>query len=404
MRVLQLHHEHAGPGGAMDVLVHERALLEAAGHEVDQYTMPPAEQSGLPAWRAGAKAVWNIEASRDVTKRVRDFQPDVVHAHTPFPLMSPAVFRAAKGEGVPTLATLHSFRYVCVEATCFRDGHICEDCVGRTVKWPAVRHRCYHGNAAASGALALSLLVHRVAGTFDHSIDRYLALTGFARDLMVRDGFPADKVGVKANSVPEPATFPAEETTAGEPYLVFAARLVALKGVRTILEAWRRLPDPTLRLVVAGDGELADDVRRAADADPRIEFRGWLDQDSLTGLMAGAVATVVPSEWYEAGPPLTLIRSLSVGTPVIASDLENICADLVADEAGTTFRTADAVSLAEVVNRVWQGRREAGPLRERCRQSFERRYSPQVGLERLVAEYERLVDGPPRRGSTRADQ
>lgn len=394
MRVLQLHNHHAGPGGAMEVLAHEAALLEAAGHQVDQYTLPPAEQSGLPAWRAGAKAVWNIEAARDVTKRVQDFRPDVVHGHTPFPLMSPAVFRAAKREGVPTLATLHSFRYVCVAATCYRDGHICEDCVGRTVKWPAVRHRCYHGNAAGSGALALGLLVHRVAGTFDHSIDRYLALTGFARDLMVRDGFPADKVGVKANSVPEPTPAPSGQDRAGEPYVVFAARLLAVKGVRTMLKAWRRLPDPTLRLVVAGDGELADDVRRAADADPRIDLRGWLDQDSVTGLMAGAVATLVPSEWYEAGPPLTLIRSLSVGTPVIASDLENISADLVADEAGTTFRTADPASLADAVSRVWQNRHEAGPLRERCRQSFEQRYSPQVGLERLVAEYERLVDGP----------
>lgn len=390
LSILQLHNEHSTEGGATDVLEHERSLLVQAGHRVEQLLLPPADTLGLSAVRAGAKAVWNRDAAAETTRLIRELRPDVVHVHTPFPLMSPIVFRAAKRAGVPTVATLHSFRYACVEATCYRDGQICEDCVGRRVKWPAVRHRCYHGSVAGSGALALSLLVHRTVGTFDDCVDRYLALTSFARDLMVRDGFPADKIGVKPNSVPEPALM--GETDGSAPYFFFAARLVAVKGVATLLEAWRQVADPDLRLMVAGDGEMAEQVRAAAAADPRIEWRGWLGQAEVTRLMAGAVATVVPSEWYEAGAPLTLIRSLSVGTTVVASDLANISAELVEDGAGTTFRVGEPASLAQALVSVWRDRDGAEEASRRGRASFEARYSPEVGLQRLVAEYHRVID------------
>lgn len=389
LRVLQLHNHHASMGGAMEVLSHERDLLRAGGHLVEQYTLPPTEQLGLSAVRAGAKAVWNREAAQETTTWIRSFRPDVVHVHTPFPLMSPSVFRAAKHSGVPTLVTLHSFRFACVAATCHRDGHICEDCVGRRVKWPAVRHKCYHDSAAGSGALALSLLVHRTVGTFDNDIDRYLALTGFGRDLMIRDGYPADKIVVKPNSVPEPDEVGSPDLAS--PYLLFAARLIDVKGVRTLLDAWRRLPDIGLRLVIAGDGELRDLVRAAAASDSRIEWTGgWVEEGAVTRLMAHAVATLVPSEWYE-GLPLVILRSLSVGTPVLVSDLENISAELLEDGAGQAFRVGDPDSLTKTIISMWSSAETVDEMRVRARQSYERRYSPEVDTKRLERLYRELV-------------
>src|SRR5688500_15165326 len=103
MRILQLHSHHAAKGGAPGVMAHERELLTSAGHSVEQYTVPAAQDAGIPSWRAAAKAVWNREAAREVTDRIHRFRPDVVHVHTPFPLLSPAVFRAAHAEGVPAV-------------------------------------------------------------------------------------------------------------------------------------------------------------------------------------------------------------------------------------------------------------------------------------------------------------
>ena len=330
-------------------------MLTDGGHAVEQYLVPSAEEAQLSAVRAGVKAVWNREATREVTRRIHAFRPDVVHVHTPFPLMSPAVFRAARAAGVPAVTTLHSYRYSCVVGTCVRDGAICEDCVGSKTKLAGVRHACYHDSRPATAALTLSLGLHRAIGTFDHCVSRYLTLTEFSRQLLIRDGFPADKIVVKPNSVPDPGFRP---TTGDGPRTVFfAGRLVEIKGVRTLLDAWAQVP-AGMRLVIAGDGELRGLVEERAAADPSIDFRGWVSQEEVVELMGAAEVTVVPSQWYE-GAPLVILRSLGVGTPVLVSDLENLSAEVLADGVGWAFRTGDAARAGRrarpAASRPWAG-------------------------------------------------
>jgi glycosyltransferase involved in cell wall biosynthesis len=389
VRILQLHSHHAAKGGATEVMDHERALLEAAGHTVEQYTVPAVRDAGLPAWRAGAKAVWNRDAARAVTLATRRVRPDVVHAHTPFPLMSPAVFRAAAAEGVPTLATLHSYRYSCIAGTCVRDGAICEDCVGSRLKLSGVRHRCYHDDLGASTALTVSLDLHRAIGTFHRSVTRYLTLTDFSRRLLVRDGFPPDRVVVKPNSVPDEGF--RHVPSSPERRVVFAGRFIELKGVRTLLDAWASAAPVGVRLVLAGDGELRPLVEHRAAVDPSIEYVGWVEQAEVARLMGSAELVVVPSQWYE-GAPLVILRSLGVGTPVLVSDLENLSTEVVQDSAGWTFATGDPASLAQQLTLLTSRPDRTLKARSRARRSYEERYAPSRDLERLEGLYAAVVD------------
>jgi glycosyltransferase involved in cell wall biosynthesis len=383
MRILQLHNHHASLGGAMEVLAHEAELLFEAGHAVTQYTLPAAEEMGLSSLRSGAKAVWNRQAAAEVERRIDDFRPDVVHVHTPFPLMSPAVFRAAYGRGVPAVTTLHSYRYSCVAGTCHRDGDLCEDCVGKKLKLPGIRHRCYHDSLGASGALTFGLVVHRAAGTFHRCVARYLTLTDFSRRLLIRDGYPADRIVVKPNSVPDPGYTP--EARADERRLVFAGRLIDIKGVRTLLDAWSSVP-PGMKLVVAGDGPLRSAVEERAGSDPSVECVGWVGESEVLELMAGAEAVIVPSEWYE-GLPLVILRSLAVGTPVVVSDLDNVSEDVIADDVGWAFGVRDPASLARTLASLVADPELARSRRSAARKSYETRYSPSVDLRRLEDVY-----------------
>src|SRR4051794_41944594 len=92
MRILQAHSRHATRGGADHVIDRERELLVAAGHDVEQYFTAPASGPGA---KQAAAAVWNVEAARDIRDKIRAGQPDVLHVHTPFPTLSPAVFWGA---------------------------------------------------------------------------------------------------------------------------------------------------------------------------------------------------------------------------------------------------------------------------------------------------------------------
>ncbi len=371
----------------MEVLAHEGELLSAAGHSVTEYTLPPAEEMGLSAVRAGLKSIWNLEASRDVAARIRQFRPDVVHVHTPWPLMSPAVFRTASAMGVPTVNTLHSYRYSCIAATCFRDGKVCEDCVGTRLKLAGIRHRCYHDSLGASAALTTSLLLHRGVGTLHHKIDKFISLTGFGKRLLVRDGIPEAKITVKPNSVSDPGTPVGPDET--NPYVAFAGRLIDVKGIETLLHAW---PDvaPGLRLKIAGDGPLRPLIEERAAADPSIDYLGWVSETDVGVLMAGARAMIVPSEWYE-GLPLVILRSLSFGTPLVVSDLENICEDVVIDGAGVSFEVGNAASLTAALGDVVADRDGWSARRGRARESYLARYTPTADVSRLEAIYSEVI-------------
>jgi glycosyltransferase involved in cell wall biosynthesis len=385
MRILQAHNQHALRGGADAVVDRERALLEVAGHDVEQYFTPSADAAGARSWQQGANAIWNRETVRGISAAVTAFEPDVLHVHTPFPLMSPAVFWAARRHQLPVVATLHSYRYSCVAATLTREGRVCEECVGRRLKVAAVRHRCYHGNLLATGAMVASLDVHRALGTFSDRVDRYLTLTEFGKQMLVREGISEVKIGVKPNFVPDP----------GEPLpaalrrnnVVFAGRLVVEKGVHTLLAAWPFLRGAGTRLHVIGDGPLADDVRRAAATDPTISFLGWGTEGRVLDELRRAQVAVVPSEWYEAGPPLVLLQALSAGTPALLSDVENIARQPVAAGAAECFATGNPQSLAVSLRRMLADRPRLARLSEGARRLYLDQHTPMASLRALEHTY-----------------
>ena len=393
MRILLMHNHHASLGGAMEVLEHEAGLLSDAGHEVREFTLPATEELGLSPVRAGLKAVWNSEAAREVTSLIRDFRPEVAHVHTPFPLLSPAVFRVAASQGVPSVTTVHSFRYSCIAGTCHRDGAVCEDCVGTKLKLSGLRHRCYHNSVGASGALTASLAIHRGLGTFRKSVNRFITLTPFSKRLLVRDGIPESHIVVKANSVTDPGG--AMAARADAPYVAFAGRLLDVKGVETLLEAWSRTP-PGLRLRIAGDGPLRGLVEQRAAEDPSIEYMGWIDLDEIPRFFGEAACVVVPSEWYEGGVPLVTIRSLSVGTPVVMSDLDNLSEDVLTDGAGVAFRTGDADALAAALGTLLSQPQEWAERAVLARQSYLKRHTPAGTVDALNRIYSDVAAEGPR--------
>jgi glycosyltransferase involved in cell wall biosynthesis len=381
MRILQAHSRHATRGGADHVIDRERELLVAAGHDVEQYFTAPASGPGV---KQAAAAVWNVEAARDIRDRMRVWQPDVLHVHTPFPTLSPAVFWAAHAEGVATVGTVHSYRYSCIAATLRRDGHICEDCIASPLKLPGVRHRCYKDSVAASAVMTASLNLHRGIGTFTRRVGCFLTMTDFARHLLIRDGIPEQRVRVKPNCMDDPG----EPVPFGErePVVLFVGRLVQEKGITALLSAWRAVTGDC-RLVVIGDGPLRPEVEAAAAADATIEFRGWQTEDAVVRAQRTARLTVVPSEWYEAGPPLVMLQALACGTPLVTCDLENVAATAVASGAAVSFRTGDAASLAATLCRALADPAAGAVMGHAARGLYLRDHTPETTLEILESTY-----------------
>lgn len=98
--------------------------------------------------------------------------------------------------------------------------------------------------------------------------------------------------------------------------VLFVGRLIAVKGVETLMEVAAALPD--IQFVFAGDGPLADSVSRNAASHENIRYPGRVDNTSLPTFYNAADLLCVPSQ-YEEGFGRIIIEALSCGTPVIGS-------------------------------------------------------------------------------------
>ena len=105
------------------------------------------------SWKAACATIWNRQSYRDVRDLIRRERPAVMHCTNTFPLISPSAYAAAQAEGVPVVQTLSNYRMFCSNGLFLRDGHLCEDCLGKTLAWPAVAHACYRGSRLGSAVL-----------------------------------------------------------------------------------------------------------------------------------------------------------------------------------------------------------------------------------------------------------
>ncbi|HET8966171.1 MAG TPA: glycosyltransferase family 4 protein, partial [Candidatus Acidoferrum sp.] len=343
MRVLLVHNFYQEPGGEDQVFAEEFALLEKYSHTVRKFTVHNDAIKSMGKLEAARKTLWNPDTAKPLQEAIRAIDAQVVHFHNTFPLISPAAYYAAHEVGAAVVQTLHNYRVLCPSATFYRDGKVCEDCLGKMMPWPAVVHKCYRDNRLATATLAGMLTFHHLKGTWKNEVDVYIALTEFGKGKLIAGGLPAEKIEVKTNFVdPDPGPGNGEGG-----YAVVVGRLAEGKGILTLLEAWKTVHAKTGAIVkIIGDGPLRAEVEQAAKQGFGIEYVGRRASAEVYAMMGDARMLVFPARWYE-GQPRTIVEALAKGTPVIAPR-HGPMPDLVDDRrTGLLFEPGSAVDLAD---------------------------------------------------------
>jgi glycosyltransferase involved in cell wall biosynthesis len=384
LRILIIHNRYQIRGGEESVVDAEVALLRDHGHEVCLYERDNddvASQSRLALLR---DTLWSSSSHADVTRLIQEFRADVVHVHNTLPLVSPSVYWAvdAAPGGVALVQTLHNYRWFCPKATLLRDGKICEDCVGK-IAWRAVVHRCYRESAAQSAVMALTFGLHTALGSLHRRADRIIALSEFARDKYVLNGFPAARMAIKPNFVPDPGDPPAA-ASADRTGFLYVGRLSEEKGPHVLVEAAARVPE--LRFDLAGGGPLAAQLPQRDN----IVYSGTVPAASVRDKMLRASMLVLPSLCYE-GLPMTLVEAFCNGLPVLASRLGPL-ATLVEDGVnGLLFTPGDAGDLADKLRWAAAHPEAVRQMGLAARQTYLAHYTPQSNYRQLLAIYEDAI-------------
>jgi glycosyltransferase involved in cell wall biosynthesis len=382
MKIVVAHNRYssAQPSGENIIVDAEITQLREGGVEVLPFLRSSDEIGALPATGKALlplAPIYAPRAQRDLVALIREHRPDVLHLHNPYPLISPWIVRTAHAHGLPVVQTVHNYRQVCVNGVYFRDGHICQDCKGRTLPLPAVRHSCYRGSAAQSLVMATSLTLHR--GTW-RSVDRYIALTDAIAGHLRSYGIPDDRITVKPNAIADPGT----PAPLGSGFL-FLSRLSAEKGLDLLLDAWQRHPDGSLgTLTIASDGPLRPLVEQAAAARSDVTFLGPQDRAGVAAALTRAAVVLATSTWHDVLPTV-VIEALAQGRPVLGTDLGGI--PYLIGEAGWVV-PARAEDLARALPLAAAG---ASAKAELARARYEANFTPKVITARLLDIYSSLA-------------
>lgn len=384
--MLVAHNRYQQAGGEDAVVENEVRMLRRSGVEVCLHERSNDElaSAGLPAkLAAGVETVWSWRSHARISKLLDEFKPGIVHVHNTLPLISPSIYFAAYSRRIPVVQTLHNYRLACPAGTFFRDGRVCEDCLSGTLM-SSVINRCYRGSAAGSAAISIMLMVHRGLGTYSAKVDRYLALTNFARKKIKALGIPGEKIEVKPNFLPDPP-----RVGKGGGAFVFVGRLSREKGIENLLNAWASVPGETL--TVFGDGPLRQELEdRARARQLKVEFMGARPKEEIITAMQDAKAVLVPSVWYE-GLPMVVVEAYACGTPVLASDIGSLSEIVRDSKTGFLFAPDDVDGIAAVARRLSESSGVAEQLRIGARLEYDAFYSENVNRAMLLETYEKVL-------------
>jgi len=382
MRILSVHNKYQIRGGEDESRESEERLLRDRGHQVEVYEESNDHLAAIGAAQVAIKTVWSSEAYEIVRQRLKTTKHDLIHVQNFFPLISPSVYYAARAEGVPVVQTLRNYRLLCPNALFFRDGQVCEDCLGKPVPYPGVLHGCYRESRIASGGVTTMITVHRALNTWNEMVDTYIALTEFARQKFIQGGLPAEKIVVKPNFVsPDPGV------GAGRGgYALYVGRLSVEKGLDTLLAAWEQLENP-IPLKIVGEGPLADRVIEATKRMPQVEWLGRKPMPEVHALMGEAMFLIFPSKWYETFGRVA-VEAFAKGTPVIAANIGAIAEVVDAGRTGLHYQPGDAADLAAKVEWALANPAELAQMRLAARAEFEAKYTAEKNYNQLIEIYQ----------------
>lgn len=349
-------------GGAEVIFLEQNRLFEKVGWDVPVFCMRHPDNLDTPWARffvnevefgrpypalekivLGLKAVYSFEARSKLRQLLKEVQPDIAHCHNIYHHISPAILTVLKRYQIPTVITLHDLKLACPAYTMLAGDGPCERCKNGMLHNVLV-HRCMKESLALSGLVMFETLVHRVLGSYARNVDRFVVPSRFYLDKFVEWGWDSNRFVHIPNFVDLAAFEP--QYSRGD-YFLYFGRLSREKGITTLVKAAALAG---VRLFIAGTGPQEPELRRLAEeCGACVKFLGYLSGEDLHDALRGALATVLPSQWYE-NAPISIMESYACGKPVIGTAFGGIPELIRERETGVIFPLGSVEGLAEALS------------------------------------------------------
>ncbi|MDY3352717.1 glycosyltransferase family 4 protein [Riemerella anatipestifer] len=175
---------------------------------------------------------------------------------------------------------------------------------------------------------------------------------------------------------------------------IFVGRLVGDKGINELIEAFKQVQKPNIKLLLVGAEERGLDSLKEAtiqeiENNKNIIAVGF--QTDVRPYFAIADALVFPS--YREGFPNVVMQAGAMGLPSIVSNINGCNEIIVNNKNGVIVPVKDVGSLGQVMQSIVEDNDFYLRLKENSREMVVGRYQQKVVWEALLQEYKQLLNG-----------
>ncbi|RPH51172.1 MAG: glycosyltransferase family 1 protein [Desulfobacteraceae bacterium] len=380
MRVIQVYNKRLTWGGEDLSIENTIRILEIHGNEVSYWSqdvqkVKPAVNGKIGLFFSG---IYSQKTAGHAYQLIKDFKPEIVHAHNLYPQFSPSVLNEFQRNGIPTVWHPHDQRPMCPTGLSLYKGRVCEKCTDSGEHWCVIRN-C-RNNILESISYAVRNFIHRRFKIYQHYADMTIVWSEFLRQRLLKEGFSPNRTMV----VPHPIRLPNQTINpSGNKYIAYLGRISKEKGIRELIASAKIYPIP---LKIAGDYSKYRQIIRSAPKN--IEFVGWLSRSRIPDFIKGARFGVMPSVCFETFPTVAL-EFMGFGVPVIGSDIGGIPEVIIDGETGLLSKPNDPETLAEKIKFLWDRPKLCFEMGNKARLLLEERYSDELYYQTLMGAYEK---------------
>lgn len=233
-----------------------------------------------------------------------------------------------------------------------------------------------------------------------HRTDRFIAISNSIKEDMISRGIPTERIQVIYSGIDFEEFWKSSHTSSIEmptlpeaPIIGMVGRLQPVKGHTYAIAAMLSILEqhPNAKLVLVGDGPLLEELQqqvRELNIEHSVMFLGYQDPSKIASLLKRFTVFLMPS--LSEGLGLSLIEAMSVGTPVIATEVGGML-DVVQDGTGFLVPPQDPTAIALQVNWILDNPEEARDLGERGKESVIQRFNSKTMVEQIRDVYSHIA-------------
>ena len=323
------------------------------GNRVDAYTSDMDFHGGskLSKLSYPFKTIYSKESRTQIRKILDDFKPDVCHLNnfnyqlTPSMILEIVKWRKQTNKACKIIFTAHDYQLVCPNHMLNNPNthQNCELCLGGKFL-NCTKGKCIHGSTAKSLIGTLEAEFWNKKGIYKY-IDKIICCSEFMKTKMDTNPIFADKTITLHNFVDKVKW----EEVKKKDYVLYFGRFSEEKGIKTLIEVCKKLPD--IQFIFAGSGPLEKSIEKVSN----IKNVGFQKGENLEKVIREAKFSIYPSEWYE-NCPFSVMESQMYGTPVIGANIGGIPELIEIGKTGELFESGNVQDLEEGINKLWKNK------------------------------------------------